>query len=212
MKKNLYKTLGISQNADLTKIKKAYWKAAKRYHPDVSPGKENKFREIQEAYDILSDPQKRVSYDEKNLEKKPVRTPSGEHRFSSRPPFDFLERFLGGFDPFRLGDFHEILGEREGGPKRLAAEIVLSLKEAELGCEIPITVPNATPCERCRGRGQFAGFICLPCLGRGKRMQDLHIILRVPPGVENDRVERISVASPGDPEIFLDLIFRVHPH
>jgi len=58
MKKNLYKVLGISQDADPAKIKKAYWKAAKRYHPDVSPGTSKKFREVQEAYEILSDPKR----------------------------------------------------------------------------------------------------------------------------------------------------------
>ena len=69
MKKNFYKILGVNQKADPEKIKSAYRRAAKRYHPDISPKNEEKFKEVQEAYETLSDPEKKAVYDQQVLEK-----------------------------------------------------------------------------------------------------------------------------------------------
>jgi len=99
MKRNLYRILGIGQDADLTKIKKAYRQAAKRFHPDISPETANQFRDAQEAYDILSDPQKRSIYDRENLRKPQVRKPTFETIPSTRHPFDFFDSFF-----FDIGD------------------------------------------------------------------------------------------------------------
>ena len=99
MKRNLYRILNIGQDADLTKIKKAYRQAAKRFHPDISPETANQFRDAQEAYDILSDPQKRSIYDRENLRKPQVRKPTFETIPSTRHPFDFFDSFF-----FDIGD------------------------------------------------------------------------------------------------------------
>jgi DnaJ-class molecular chaperone len=93
LKKNFYRILGVNQKADPESLKKAYRKAAKRYHPDISPKDEEKFKEVQEAYETLSDSRKKAIYDQQVLER-----PASEIRHHSpRPsapiysPFNFFD-------------------------------------------------------------------------------------------------------------------------
>jgi len=209
MKRNLYKVLGISQDADPAKIKKAYWKAAKRYHPDVSPGTSKKFREVQEAYEILSDPQKRSVYNGENLERPPIRMSPVEPTFASRGPLDFFEHFFFGVQDRWAGHFTEILGDRIRSGS-LAAEIILTPEEAKQGGEISVPVSYEILCEHCQGEGHFAGFICDQCQGWGKFGKNEEVRLRIPPGVRNDLVDRILLWRAGYQEISLTLTFRIN--
>jgi DnaJ-class molecular chaperone len=209
MKRNLYKVLGISQDADPAKIKKAYWKAAKRNHPDVSPGTSKKFREVQEAYDILSDPQKKSVYDGEDLKRPPIRMSSVEPTLASRDPLDFFEHFIFYFQDRWAGHFTEILGDRMKSGS-LAAEIILTPEEAEQGGEISVPVSYEILCERCQGGGHFSGFICDQCLGWGKFGKNEEVRLRIPAGVRNGYVERILLRSSGYQEISLTLTFRIN--
>ena len=118
-KKNLYRVLRIKRNASPNEIKKAYRSAAKRYHPDISKKKEEKFRQVQEAYETLSDPEKKSVYDR---ELQPKR--KGDQSFYVRQPFVSDDFFAGPFDwvnssaGFRdfLSDFFSdfFLGHEEG--------------------------------------------------------------------------------------------------
>jgi molecular chaperone DnaJ len=209
MKRNLYKVLGISQDANPAKIKKAYWKAAKRYHPDVSPGTSKKFREVQEAYDILSDPQKRSVYDGEDLKRPPIRMSSVEPTLASRGPLDFFEHFFFDFPDRWAGHFSEILGDRMKSGS-LAAEIILTPEEAEQGGEITIPVSYEIPCERCQGSDRLVGFICNQCQGWGKFGKNEEVRFRIPPGVRNGLIERILLRSSGYQEISLTLTFRIN--
>jgi len=165
--KNPYDVLGVDQKASDDEIKKAYRKLARRYHPDKNPGDtaaEERFKEIQEAYSVLSDPKKRREYD------------SGGGIFGS------------GFDPgaFRggggFGGFGDILSDLFGGgagrggqarPTRgrdLESEIHVSFDQAMEGAQIPVSVPLSAPCTTCHGTGARPGTqptVCPRCQGRG---------------------------------------------
>jgi molecular chaperone DnaJ len=164
-----YKALGVDRKASDEEIKKAYRKLARQYHPDANHGDkdaEERFKEVQEAYSILSDSEKRKAYD----------TGGGI--------------FGGGFDPgsFRtgggFGGFGDILsdlfgnaGGRGGGgaqrPERgrdLETEVHISFDQAMEGAQIPVSVPLSAPCPTCRGTGAKPGTqptICSRCQGRG---------------------------------------------
>ncbi len=169
-----YKTLGVDKKSSDEDIKKAYRKLARQYHPDANHGDkdaEERFKEVQEAYSILSDAEKRKAYD------------SGGGIFG------------GGFDPgsFRTGapgggfggGFGDILsdlfgnaGGRGGGgrpprPERgrdLETEIQISFEQAMEGAQVPVSVPLSAPCATCRGTGAKPGTqptICSRCQGRG---------------------------------------------
>jgi molecular chaperone DnaJ len=168
--KDPYKALGVDKKASDEEIKKAYRKLAREYHPDRNHGDkdaEERFKEVQEAYSILSDPKKRKEYD------------SGGGIFG------------GGFDPgsFRtgaggggFGGFGDILSDLFGGaggrggpagPERgrdLETEVHISFDQAMEGAQIPVSVPLSAPCPTCRGTGAKPGTqptICSRCQGRG---------------------------------------------
>jgi molecular chaperone DnaJ len=165
--KDPYKTLGVSKEASDDEIKKAYRKLARQYHPDRNPGDEGaeeRFKEVQEAYSILSDADKRKAYD------------SGGGVFGG-----------GGFDPgaFRgnFGGFGDILSDLFGGagrgapsgarPERgrdLETDVHVSFEQAMEGAQVPVSVPLSAPCPTCRGTGAKPGTsptICTRCQGRG---------------------------------------------
>jgi molecular chaperone DnaJ len=163
-----YKALGVDKKASQDAIKKAYRKLARQYHPDKNPGDkqaEERFKEVQEAYSILSDPEKRKQYDQGGF--------FGFDPGSFRPG-------AGGFGG--LGGFGDILSDLFGGgatagartrPERgrdLETEVHLSFDQAVEGAQVPVTVPVAAPCPTCRGTGAKPGTtptVCSACQGRG---------------------------------------------
>ncbi len=171
--KDPYKTLGVEKKASEEEIKKAYRKLARRWHPDRNPddsAAEERFKEIQEAYGILSDPDKRKQYD----------AGGGVFGgFGGGGGFD-PGAFRGGFGD--IGDIlSDILGSRGGGPgagraaapergRDLEVEVHLSFDQAMEGAQVPVTVPMAAPCPTCRGTGAKPGTapsVCPRCQGRG---------------------------------------------
>ena len=171
MAEDLYKVLGVSKGASDEEIKKAYRKLARKYHPDRNPDDpkaEEKFKEVQGAYDTLSDPEKRKAYD------------SGGGMFGGfggapgGGPFG-ASGGAGGFD------FGDILGSvfgRGGGRTQaqqargrdLETEVSLSFDEAIAGAQVQVTVPKAERCTTCGGNGAKPGtspVTCPRCEGRG---------------------------------------------
>jgi molecular chaperone DnaJ len=163
-----YQVLGITKNADPDQIKKAYRRLALKYHPDRNPGDEKadaKFREAAEAYEILSDPQRRVLYDQfghAGLE--------GMH-FSNLNNFDNIFANFGDI-------FNEFFGfnQRSQQPRRqtgrdLHYQLEVDFQDAIFGLETSVEVEKSIPCHLCQGSGRQAGGsqkqICSFCQGYG---------------------------------------------
>jgi len=169
-----YKILGVGKGASDAEIKKAYRKLARQYHPDRNPGDkraEERFKEINQAYDVLSDPEKRRQYDR------------GTGPFAGGfGGFGGPGGFGGGVD---LGGFQDILSNlfggsgagRAGGRPRTAArgrdletEVSLTFEQAVHGAQVPLSVPTSRPCPTCQGTGAAPGTkpkVCPVCNGRG---------------------------------------------
>jgi molecular chaperone DnaJ len=167
--KDPYKALGVDRKASDEEIKKAYRKLAREYHPDANhgdKGAEERFKEVQQAYSILSDPKKRKEYD------------SGGGIFGGGfDPGSFRTGGGGGFGGFGdiLSDLFGNAGGRGGtpGPERgrdLETEVHISFDQAMEGAQIPVSVPLSAPCPTCHGSGAKPGTqptICSRCQGRG---------------------------------------------
>jgi len=168
--KDPYATLGVSKKASEDEIKKAYRKLARKYHPDTNPGDasaEERFKEVQQAYSVLSDPKKRREYDAGGM-----------------------FRGGGGFDPgaFRGGNFSgglgDILSDLFGGGgqgrgqatprtergRDLETDVHISFEQAMEGAQVPVSVSLSAPCPTCHGTGAKPGTtpqVCSRCQGRG---------------------------------------------
>ena len=174
-KRDYYEVLGLQKGASAEEIKKAYRKLAKANHPDLHPGDkaaEERFKEINEAYEILSDDDKRAKYDQ-----------------YGHAAFDPSAGFGGaGFDGFGgfggFGDLGDLFGDLFGGfgsatrsnpnaPRRgenIRATVSISFEEAAFGCKKDVTVARVEPCDVCRGSGCAPGTtpeVCPDCKGSG---------------------------------------------
>lgn len=152
-KRDYYDVLGISKSASDDDIKKAYRQLAKKYHPDVSKetDAENKFKEVQEAYDTLSDPQKRASYDQYGHQGNPFGGGGGQG-FGGFGGFgdinDIFSQFFGGGRQQRQRNYH--------GPQRgedLEKSVTIDFMEAALGIKKAFTVDIEDECHVCHGSG-----------------------------------------------------------
>ena len=169
-KQDFYEILGVSKSASGDELKAAYRKLAMKHHPDRNPGDksaEQKFKEINEAYDILKDDQKRAAYDR-----------FGHAAFeqgNARGPGDF--GFSGGFADIFDEMFGEFMGggrRSQGGPSRgndLPYNLEISLEEAFRGKQTTVRVQTLVACDQCKGTGAEAGsrpIACPTCYGRGR--------------------------------------------
>jgi molecular chaperone DnaJ len=169
-KRDFYETLGVAKGASADELKRAYRKLAMQYHPDRNPDDktaEAKFKEINEAYDILKDDQKRAAYDQFGhaaFEQGGARGPGG-FGFAGGGFTDIFEEVFGDF----MGG-----GRRQGGPARgsdLRYNLEITLEEAFRGKQTTIRVATLAACDTCQGSGAAAGskpLSCRTCGGRGR--------------------------------------------
>jgi len=172
----LYDTLGVKKGASPEEIKKAYRKLAAKYHPDKNPGDasaEEKFKEVQNAYDVLSDQEKRKQYDT-------FGDANGRRGFDPR---DFNFGGGGNFTINDLGDLGDLFGGLFGGAGRgrggaravrgadLETEVTVSFDDAMAGTTVPVRISGPAPCETCNGSGAAPGtspVTCPQCGGAGQ--------------------------------------------
>ncbi|OSI14330.1 molecular chaperone DnaJ [Neisseria dumasiana] len=170
--KDFYETLGVARSASDDEIKKAYRKLAMKYHPDRNPGNaeaEEKFKEIQKAYDILSDKQKRSAYDQYGH--------AGVDPNMGGGGFGGGFGGFGGAQGFDFGDiFSQMFGGAAGGrqPNYQGADlqyaVEITLEEAAKGIKKRITIPTYEECDVCHGSGAKPGTsatTCSTCHGTG---------------------------------------------
>ena len=243
-KRDYYEVLGIEKGADDAAIKKAYRQLAKKYHPDVNPGDktaEEKFKEVNEAYQVLSNPQKRAQYDQFGHDG-PQAGGFGGGGFG-----DFSGFGGGGFGGFE-DIFSSVFGGGFGGGARqngpvpgddLRYDLTISFEEAAMGCEKEINLVRDEECPTCNGSGAKPGSkvdTCPTCGGTGQervvtntpfgRIQNVrtcsrcHVskrrTVKVPAGIDNGQVLTIrgqgGLGERGGQPGDLLIVITVKPH
>jgi DnaJ-class molecular chaperone len=222
--KDYYKILGAARGASTDEIKKAFRKLARKYHPDVNPGDkkaEEKFKEINEAYEVLSDPDKRKKYD--------TLGPNWQEQFGfsgagpgTRRTYQYTPRGSVPFDfdsttgTAGFSDFFEALfgrgatgrttstgGMRSDFRRRTGEDIEqpveVTLQEAYMGGSRTFNIQSTEVCPTCQGTGEIANRLCSTCNGQGVVPRNKRIQVKIPAGVDNG--SRIRVAGEGQPGI-----------
>lgn len=188
-KRDYYEILGVSKTASADEIKKAFRKAAVKYHPDKEGGDETKFKEVNEAYEVLKDQQKRQRYDQ--FGHAGVGGDPGAGGYAGGNPFEGFGGFNGQNVHFDFGDgglgdiFGQFFGgsnQRERGPKRgrdVEAAVTLSFEEAVFGVEKKIELDMDDECSHCHGTTVEPGHsmkTCPTCKGAGQQTRVMNTI------------------------------------
>jgi DnaJ-class molecular chaperone len=215
--KDYYEILGLARGASEDDIKKSFRKLARQYHPDVAKNKataEEKFKEINEAYEVLSDPEKRKKYDELGANwkngaefspppggqggRRTYRTSRGngqsaetEFQFGGTGFSDFFEQFFSGANHGggTQGTGYEQTAQRG---RDIEADIMVSLEEAAKGSIRKISLNHQVPCDRCDGTGLRRGQVCSACAGLGKVSKTETCQVKIPTGVREGQKLRLS--------------------
>ncbi len=226
--KDYYKILGVARGANADEIKKAFRKLARKYHPDVNPGDkkaEAKFKEINEAYEVLSDTEKRSKYD--------TLGPNWQEQFgpsmsNTRRSYSYGNGATGSrtqpqfeFDQGNFSDFFETLfgrssgaGAMGGGGARTSGirndirrrtgddieqPVEVTLQEAYVGGARTFNIQSTEVCPTCQGTGEVGNKVCSTCSGQGMVPRNKRIQVKIPAGVDNG--SKIRVAGEGQPGI-----------
>jgi DnaJ-class molecular chaperone len=241
--KDYYEVLGIKRDASQDQIKQAYRKLARKFHPDLNPGDkaaEEQFKGLQEAYDVLSEPENRKLYDQYGENWRAVKAGAG-----APPPgwegaqrstrgagprtagydfgdFDFSNfgtRGGGGFDIFEEmfgGATGRGRGRRTGRGADVEAELELSLEEAHRGVRRTLQMQVAEACPTCGGTGLKDGKPCETCGGAGQVIRPKTIEVNIPSGVRDGSTIRLAgqggIGSNGSEPGDLYLHIRLRPH
>ncbi len=234
--KDYYKTLGVERSASHDDIRKAFRKLARLYHPDVAKDKkrsEEKFKEINEAYEVLGDAENRKKYDELGADWKHggFRGPSpgeagGAHAYTWRGGSDNENFQFGGtgfsdfFEQFFGGGFGRQGGfagpETEKG-QDVEGVLMVTLEEAMRGALRPISVRHNTPCLVCQGTGIKGRHACPACAGNGQITVTQNYKVKIPAGVRDG--QRLRVSGQGEPgagggppgDLYLRVRLASHP-
>jgi len=208
--KDYYNVLGVNRGVNEREIKQAYRRLARKYHPDVNPGDksaETRFKQINEAYEVLSDKKKRQKYDQFGDQWQYADQFAQAGR--QQTPFrDFSQ--AGGAQRFHFegddlgslfdGLFSSGTGSRRPRPKRgqsVDHPVEVTLEEAYRGTNRTVALQSEQPCSSCQGTGQIQNALCSVCQGSGVISAVKRLEVKIPPGVK-DRA-RVRIAGKGQP-------------
>ena len=236
--KDYYRILGVDRKADDKTIKSAYRRLARKHHPDVAKTKDatERFKEISEAYEVLSDPEKRRRYDSLGPD---------WQRYTQAPPGGPGGGFrveYGGDDLGNLGDFSEFFrtifgdpgaqarrGTRGGGMRvddlfdqdrrssggDVQANVEISLDEAFHGARKTFAMDLKEPCGTCHGAGNIKGKPCAACGGGGWQRSHRQVDVKIPAGVRSGQRVRVSGEGSGAAgargDLYLSVTVASHP-
>jgi len=205
--RDYYQILGLARGASADEIKKAYRRLARQYHPDLHSGAkkaemEKKFKEVNEAHEVLSDPDKRKKYDrygaqweqaeafERARQQAGARGEAGpEFSFGGEGFSDIFENLFGGRGRTGTGQGFAMPGED------LETEVELTLREVLTGVTKRVSLQEPVPCSTCQGSGRLRGRPCPACLGHGVRLEPKTIEVKIPAGVQEGT--RVRIAGKG---------------
>ena len=231
MAKSYFAILGISSSASIEDVRAAYRRLAKEFHPDHFKGGSGPFREIQEAYAVLGDPQKRHRYED-TLESartpRPRRAPAGpapEPLIPEQQPADFGEispvRSFRTYTPsydeifdWLWHNFSDMTWPKSGRFQELTLEVLLTRDQAHQGGNARVMVPARAMCPTCGGTGGVGYYECNRCGGEGAISGEIPVSISFPAGLTSDYAVVVPLDRFGIRNLHITVLFRItdsHP-
>ena len=231
-KKDYYNILGVKQNASEQEIKQAYRRLARKHHPDVNPGDksaEARFKEINEAYEVLSDKENRNKYDRYGDQwqhadqfEKVRQQPASSWDFArdgGATGFHFSDGDLGSLFDELLRGAHTRTYTRRAQPRQgndLETPVEVTLEEAYHGTNRTLSLQTEEVCPTCKGNGRIQNMPCATCQGTGAIPRLKRLEVKIPSGVRNG--SRVRLAGKGQPgyggangDLYLVISVKPHP-
>jgi len=225
MAKSYFAILGISSDASADEIRSAYRRLAKEFHPDHFSGDSETFREIQEAYAVLGNVQRRRDYERKIskvVPKTPMRRapyPEPEPLIPDERPIDMGDispvRSFQSFTPsideifdWLWKNFSSLAQPRSNRVQNLTLEVTLTPEQARRGGSARIMVPAQAVCPTCRGYGGVGYYECGRCAGEGAISGEVPVSVAFPPGLMKDHAVMIPLDRFGIRNMHLTVLFR----
>lgn len=196
--KNYYSILGVTPDSSNAEIKSAYRKLARKFHPDINPAGAERFKDICEAYETLSDEKKRLQYDTINgffkREKTHTSSEKAEQEYTKTKSDQTVKK-----EEFskKINDIFEEFGKKKKAksiPKRgddIFEEISITIKEAVNGTVRNVNVMHTSECPHCKGRKFINGSACPVCNGKGEKSEHKKISVKIPKNIKNGAKLRI---------------------
>ena len=225
MAKSYFAILGISPNATLTEIRRAYRRLAKEFHPDHYAGGSKRFRDIQEAYSVLGNRLTRREYEQsirKVRTKTPLRGsvyPEPEPLIPEEGPVDMgevspvrsFQSFTPSFDEifdWLWNNYSDLARPKSGRVQNLTLEVTLTPQQARQGGNARILVPARAACPTCRGHGRVGFYECTRCAGEGVISGEMPVSVSFPPGLVKDHAVMLPLDRFGMPNTHITILFR----
>ncbi len=230
MAKSYYAILGIASDASQEDIKAAYRRLAKETHPDRYGGGTRQFQDIQEAYSVLGNENRRRQYDERLSELRgldpvildhcpgaDVAEPLVPEDLMSRPhaisPIRSFQSFSPSFDEvfdWLWDNFSNIERPKSKPVKNLTLEVPISMEQARHGGHARVMVPVRAVCPTCRGHGGIGPYECYRCGGEGAITGEVPVSIAFPAGLKEDHAVLIPLDRYGIRNLYLTVVFRPH--
>jgi molecular chaperone DnaJ len=233
MQKDYYVILGIASDASLEEVKSAFRRRARELHPDASGLESGPFLEAQEAYGVLSDPERRRRYDRQTHpivtrrrpwgpvvepmvqarpQAEPLRAADSTGGFREVPLAEIFARQSPSFDELfnRLwSNFDTVSRPKSEGLESLTVEVVLAAEEAPLGGRVRVNIPARATCPACGGSGTAGFYECWRCEGQGAFTTEYPVLVPYPPGTHDGYAVQIPLNRFGIENLYLTVLFRV---
>ena len=225
MAKSYFAILGISPNATVDEIRSAYRRLAKEFHPDHYAGDSKRFRDIQEAYSVLGNRQRRREY-RQNIRKvspvsplRPANYPEPEPLIPEESPVDLgeissvrsFQSFTPSFDEifdWLWSNFSDRTQPKSARVQNLTFEVTLTPDQARRGGNARIMIPAQAVCPKCRGQGGVGNYKCPRCSGEGVMSGEIPVSVSFPPGLIKDHAVMIPLDRFGIANTHITVLFR----
>ena len=225
MAKSYFAILGISPKATVDEIRSAYRRLAKEFHPDYYGGGSERFRDIQEAYSVLGNNQRRREY-EQSIRKVPItgavrprNYPEPEPLIPEERPVDIgeisparsFQSFTPSFDEifdWLWRNFSDLTQPKSARVRNLTLEVTLTPEQARRGGNARVMVPAQAVCPTCQGHGGVGFYECVRCAGEGVISGEIPVSVAFPPGLTTDHAVMIPLDRFGIRNVHITMLFR----